>query len=294
MSPAHAGVLLGGLLLAGCARAPAPDLAAPAAVIHEPGGDVYLVSNVSGQPLAKDGDGFIVSVSPVDGSRELWARGGDGDVVLHAPRGMAIVDDELWVADVDVVRRFDLRSRGPVGEVLIEGASMLWGVSAGADGNVYVSDVGLGGDLEPTGTDAIWRITRAGEVSALIQGVELGQPSAISAQRAGLYVAGWRDGAFFQVDYRGAKTDLSRAPQARLSGLVRLEVEGYLGGRRGLVPTWFASSWDGGTIYRFALSGGVTPLGASLEQPGALGVDAARRRLLVPLTRSGRLHLEQL
>ena len=45
MSPAHAGVLLGGLLLAGCARAPAPDLAAPAAVIHEPGGDVYLVSN---------------------------------------------------------------------------------------------------------------------------------------------------------------------------------------------------------------------------------------------------------
>ena len=191
-------------------------------------------------------------------------------------------------------RRLDLGSKAPVGQVEIAGASMLWGVSAGPDGNVYVSDVGLNEALEPTGTDAIWRVSKSGDVSLLIQGEDLGQPSAISAQRAGLYVVGWRKGAFFQVDYRGSKTDLSLAPEGRLSGLARVETEGYLGGRRAMVPSWLASSWGGATVYRFALSGGVTALGAALEQPGLIGVDLGRRRLLVPLLGADRLHLEQL
>ena len=42
-------------------------------------------------------------------------------MVLDNPRGMAVVDGELWVADVDVVRRLDLRSKALVGEV--EGGS---------------------------------------------------------------------------------------------------------------------------------------------------------------------------
>ena len=289
---ARGSLLLGCLLLAACGRAPAPDFAAPAAVIHEPVGDRYLVSNL-GTPDV-DGDGFIVSSSPRDGARVLWAGGGASGVVLNNPRGMAVVDGELWVADVDVVRRLDLGSKAPVGEVEIAGASMLWGVSAGPDGNVYVSDVGLNEALEPTGTDAIWRVSKSGDVSPLIQGEDLGQPSAISAQRAGLYVVGWRKGAFFQVDYRGSKTDLSLAPEGRLSGLARVETEGYLGGRRAMVPSWLASSWGGATVYRFALSGGVTALGAALEQPGLIGVDLGRRRLLVPLLGADRLHLEQL
>src|SRR5690606_30575053 len=39
-------------------------LAAPEAVLYDPEEDVYLVSNVSGDPLAKDGNGFISKVSP--------------------------------------------------------------------------------------------------------------------------------------------------------------------------------------------------------------------------------------
>ena len=41
-------------------------------------------------------------------------------------------------------------------------------------------------------------------------------------------------------------------------------------------------------------AGGVTALGAALEQPGLIGVDLGRRRLLVPLLGADRLHLEQL
>jgi hypothetical protein len=35
-------------------------------------------------------------------------------VTLHAPRGMSIVGDTLWVADADAVRGFDRRSGAPL------------------------------------------------------------------------------------------------------------------------------------------------------------------------------------
>ena len=72
------------------------------------------------------------------------------------------------------------------------------------DGSVYVSDAGLDDALAPTGTDAIWRIGPDDEVSALFQGEALGQPTAISAQRAGVYAVSWASGVFFEVDYRGS------------------------------------------------------------------------------------------
>ena len=212
-------------------------------------------------------------------------------MALDAPRGMALVDGVLWVADVDVVRRFDRRSGASLPAVSIDGASMLYGVSAGPDGSVYVSDAGLDDALEPTGTDAIWRIGPDDEVSALFQGEALGQPTAISAQRAGVYAVSWASGAFFEVDYRGARTELGEAPQPRLAGLARV-TKASEDGRA--LPTWLAASWGGAAVYRFALTGGVESLPVRLEQPGLLGVDTRRRRLLVPLSSGDRLHVEPL
>jgi len=290
----RAGCLVAAVSIAACAPEPAPDFDSPAAAVYDAAADRYLVSNVGGGAVAKDGDGSILAVSPIDGARTVLARGGRDGARLDAPRGMALDGEALWVADVDVVRRFERASGAPAGEFVIPGASMLWGVTVAPDGVVYVSDVGLDADMAPTGTDAIWKITPSGEVSLLVQGPELGQPSAISAQRAGIYAAGWRDGAFFQVDYRGVKTDLSRAPKAQLSGLARIEVEGYIRGQRAMVPTWFAASWGGSAIYRFAMTGGVSAIDAVVDAPGGLAFDLRRRRLLVPLSKTNRLHVEQL
>ena len=73
--------------LAGCAGEPLADFSSPAAVVHDALDDRYLVSNVCGEPLERDNNGFIVSVVPADGSRRLWVRGGhDGVSSLHAWR----------------------------------------------------------------------------------------------------------------------------------------------------------------------------------------------------------------
>ncbi|HEB52872.1 MAG TPA: hypothetical protein ENI87_06430, partial [bacterium] len=99
-----------------CRQERAVTLATPESVLYDPASDVWLVSNIAGEPLAKDGNGFIARVSPDDGSARAWIEGGRNGVTLHAPKGMALLGDDLWVADIDVVRRFDRRSGAPRGE----------------------------------------------------------------------------------------------------------------------------------------------------------------------------------
>jgi len=285
------------LLLVSCGGGPQPEFAAPQSVYYDDQHDVYLVSNSPGDPLAKDDDGFILRVSPDDGTRSMWISAAQTGVTLNAPKGMATVGDILWVADIDVLRKFDRNSAAPMGEVEITGATCLNDVAAGPDGSIYCSDSGLDSNRQPTGTDAIWRVAPDGAVSALAKGVELGQPTGISAQRAGLYVVGWRDGAFYQVDYRGTRTDLGKAPQAGLTGLVRVEAAvsgaGVVDASKSSAAAWFATSWQGNTIYRFSTTQGAAPVPVRLEEAADLCFDAKRNCLAIVLLGESRLHIEQ-
>ncbi len=279
-------LLLGATAFAACTATSEPGFDTPESALHDTAADVYLVSNLNGAPLAKDGNGYIARVQPDGGMQRHWIQGGKNGVTLHAPKGMAIVGDVLWVADIDVVRKFDRTSGAPLGEVAIAGSTFLNDVSAGPDGNVYVTDTGLDASFASTGTDAIWRIAKDGSVRALAQGVELGQPNGLVARERGVYVVSWRDGTFYEVDYDGRRTDLGRAPQAQLDGLVRF----VRGGGNG-AGEWLSTSWAGKCVYRFDLSGGCSTLPVRYEQPADCGLDQQRGRLLVPLFGANRLEI---
>ncbi|MCA8951211.1 MAG: hypothetical protein KDE27_17015 [Planctomycetes bacterium] len=268
------------LLGAACAPAEPAGYDAPVAVLHDPDADVYLVANQNGAATVKNDNGYIARVQPAvagngaagDGMVRRWIAGGSAGVTLHAPKGLALHGDTLWVADIDVVRAFDRAGGRRRGEVAIPGATDLWGCAAAPDGTIYVSDPGLDADLRPTGTDAIWRIRPGGTAAEpLIRGPELGQPTALVARAAGVYVVGHRDGAFYEVDVGGRRTAIAQAPHAALVGLVRTDA------------AYFATSRAGSCVYRFGRTGGIETLPDRLEQPGACGYDAARGRLLVPL-----------
>ena len=69
-----------------------------------------LVSNVNGRSTAKDGNGFVSRVG-ADGELRQ-ARLVDPtrrSTTLHAPKGMVVVGDTVWVTDIDAVRAFDAR-----------------------------------------------------------------------------------------------------------------------------------------------------------------------------------------
>src|SRR2546427_258967 len=64
---------------------------APESVLYDVAGDQYLVSNINGQPLDKDGNGFISRLTPEGRVAELkWIAGGTKGVTLNAPKGMGI------------------------------------------------------------------------------------------------------------------------------------------------------------------------------------------------------------
>lgn len=252
----------------------------PESVLHDPDQDVYFVTSIRGAPLEKDGNGYISRVRPDGGMQRYWIQGGKGGVTLHAPKGMGLAGSVLWVADIDVVRKFDRHSGKPLGEVVIPGATFLNDVSVAPDGTVYCSDSGLDAQFAATGTDAIWRIGQDGQPTPLAKTPDLGQPNGIVAREQGVYVVSWRDGTFYQIDTKGRRTDLGKAPQAQLDGLVRTVTTGENGVE---VQAWLATSWAGSCIYRFDTSGACSVVGEPLEQPADIGVDAKRARLLVPL-----------
>ena len=92
--------------------------ATPESVLWDPQADVYLVSNISGDPTGVDDDGFISRVAP-DGTIESlrWIDGKRDDVELSAPKGSCLSGALLLVTDITHVRRFD-RSSGALVRML--------------------------------------------------------------------------------------------------------------------------------------------------------------------------------
>ena len=107
------------LALTGChsiwhgSKAPAVigGFSSPESVVYAPEFKRYFVSNVGEklEPFAKDSDGFI-SMLDKDGAiveRKYLPK----DNVLHAPKGMAVIGNTLYVADIDMLIGFDLSTR---------------------------------------------------------------------------------------------------------------------------------------------------------------------------------------
>src|SRR5689334_14517970 len=197
-------------------------LAAPASVLYDPEADRYLVSNVNGAPLAKDGNGFISVLSP-DGQvvASHWIAGGKGGAHLDAPKGLAIADGVLYVADISVVRTFDAQTGTPRGDIAVPGSTYLKDLAVDPDGKVYLSDAGApAGRFDAKGTEALY-VLEEGRARLLAKG-ELGRPDGIAWSDDGLIVAPFGASEIYRLDERGAKKDVTKTPAGGLSGIVRL------------------------------------------------------------------------
>src|SRR5262249_24124221 len=166
------------------------DLQTPESVLYDPDQDVYFISNINGQPLDADGNGYIsrINADTLKGESR-WINGAKEGTTLNAPKGMAIVGETLFVTDITTVRKFNRRTGAAEGEIPIPGSSFL--NDAASDGtSVYVSDSGLkagGSGFEPTGTDAIWKIT-ATKTEKVAKGKDLKGPNGVAAVGDALWV----------------------------------------------------------------------------------------------------------
>jgi hypothetical protein len=129
----------------------AEGLSNPEGVAAAPDGALFI-SNVAGEGAARDGNGFISRVSKSGEILQLKFIEG-----LDAPKGMAVHDGHLYVADIDIVRIFDAATGEKLDGAVIEGAKFLNDVTVWQD-NVFVSDSRTGRIWRFTGTAIeLWR-----------------------------------------------------------------------------------------------------------------------------------------
>lgn len=245
----------------------------PESVLYDEDNDRYLVSNINGKPDAADNNGYISELSP-DGKvlKEKFIAGGLGKVKLDAPKGSGISGGVLYVADISVVRLFDLKTGIPKGEIAVPGATFLNDIAVAKDGRVFVSDSGMksgAGGFEPTGTDAVYVIEK-GKLKTLAKGKELGGPNGLVAVSAGVLVDTFAADEVYRLDEKGEKQQLTKLPTGGLDGLALIG------------DVLLVSSWKGSAIYRGSVAGKFEVAFAGLSGAADFGFDSKRKRVLVP------------
>lgn len=108
-------------------------------VLYDAKLDQLFVSCINGNPAEKNGKGFISVLKP-DGTIESlnWVKG------LNAPKGMAILDGKLYVADIDQLVVISIKKAKIIERIPVEGATFLNDVAVSPDGKVYFTDSDTG------------------------------------------------------------------------------------------------------------------------------------------------------
>jgi sugar lactone lactonase YvrE len=237
------GVLTGGLLLAtGVSAAELEQgLDSPESAVFDSGEGVLYVSNVNGEMTAADGNGYIAKLS-LEGEildRE-WASG------LNGPKGLALHEGRLYVADIDELVVIDTASGEIAARHDAPGATFLTDVAAHEDGRVFVSDM-----LQ----NRIWKL-EGDQLEPWLEDAALENPNGLLAEPDRLVVAAWGKakedfstdvpGHLKAVDYESKKIASlgSGDPVGNLDGVEPDRGGGYL-----------VTDWLSGGLYRIGDDG---------------------------------------
>ena len=262
----------------------------PESVLWDATRNVWYVTNINGSPLGKDDNGFIVRLGP-DGAvldTVPFINGADEDITLNAPKGMALVGDTLYVADIDAVRTFNVTTGTQIASIEMAGmgATFLNDVAAGDLGTVFITDSGISFDstgavLHP-GKSRVF-ILVAGNVN---EAVVLPAQSAVNgmawdAARGAWILVGFNTQNVYSWTPTADSVEVLGTGPGGGDGIV------ILADGRALYSSWADSSL---TVFS---NGTSTTLRKGLPAPADLGYDAMRGIVAVPLFQNDRVELWQ-
>lgn len=153
-------------------------------------------------------------------------------LTLNEPFGSEIAGGVLYLADSDgntgpndprvaVIRKFDLKTGMPRGEIRISQSPWLNDLAVTRDGTIYATQTGgLGPNADPA-TWQVLKITPEGAVSRLVQGAPLRVPNGVALDPKGnLVVVNSGDSAVLTFALDGTLLTTEHAAQAGSDGLV--------------------------------------------------------------------------
>lgn len=255
-------------------------LQTPQSFLSDPAGGQYFISNANGDPDIKDNNGFITKLDRTGAVAKLqFIRGGDNDIVLHAPKGMALVGQVLYVADLDTLRGFDKTTGRPVLALSLTpyhtskhspGVSLA-DLAYDGKGLLYASD---------TEADTIYRIDTAQHhaVSVLAQEAALAGPRglALHPKTGHLIVASWNKGKILDVTPEGTITELVSNGffSSRFHNLDGVDFDSW--------GNMYVSDFTAGKVWRMRPDRHFDVIAEYLPSPADIGVDRENHLILVP------------
>ena len=261
-------------------------LDSPESVVHDQDRDVYLVSNTGGVSCKGGSDGYILVVDPSDDfkMKRLVSGGVDG-VTLNAPKGMALSNDVLWVADINTMRRFHPATGKPLGPPIpITGSTDLNDVCAAPDGTVVVSDTGFNPGFFGSTANAIYRVFPDGTVVPVAASSDLRLPNGVFCESDGnvlvVNLLPWPWAKVSRVSGDGETTPVISLPKGALDGIEK-DDDGSL----------YVSSWWLGGVYRIEQGKEAEVVIKGITSPADFTLDKKRGFMILPSFLKNEVHI---
>lgn len=181
-------------------------------VIYDRTRNVIYVANVNLNPWEKDGNGFI-SILDMNGNiTELkWIEG------LDAPKGMAIVNNSLFVNDIDQVIEIDITTGRIKGRTKIGGDPGLNDMTLGKKGAIYASG---------SNSQKIYKLEN-GILDIVLEG-DLGRPNGLLYYEDHLLMVGSNSNKLFKINLESKEMLQLADSLGKADGIVALSAGGYL------------------------------------------------------------------
>ncbi|NJD18559.1 MAG: hypothetical protein FIA95_04660 [Gemmatimonadetes bacterium] len=242
-------------------------LSSPEAVRYDPDQDVWFIANMDGAGDERDGDGFVSRVAAGSGRIEsLRFAQGTALHPLHAPRGMTLAGDTLWVVDIDGLHGFHRASGERLAFVDMTHLrpGFLNDVARAPDGALYVTD---------SEKSSVYRVAGR-EASVALADSVLGNPNGITwdEARGVLVLVPWKAGSRV-IAWRAGGTALEPFGPTRTPG----GLDGVEPFQRRLLV---ASQSDSSIVLMDA--GETVSVIRTPGRPADIGVDTRRGRIAVP------------
>ena len=232
--------------------------------------DLYVAVNAGMPQDVVPNDGYVSLINPDGTAHTLkWIGVNRKGLTLNHPLGSDIMNEKLYVADIDTVRWFDMATGQPRGSVKVEGATSFNDIEVAEDGTIYATQTGD----KNSSTWRLYKIAPDGKSSILVEGAPLMQPNGVAFDPKGNVV----------VVNIGSKDVLTFSP----SGQLLLTEQSIDAGNDGLAilpdGTKYVSSVRQGTVARIRPGQKAESIASGIPSAASMTYDPKRNRLVIPM-----------
>lgn len=205
-------------------------------------------------------------------------------LVLNEPFGSDIANGMLYVADRDggttpgepsvaVIRRFNMKTGEPAGEVRVEGSAWFNDIEVADDGTTYATQTGDRSEKPDPATWQVWKIAPGGTPSIFVQGAPLRQPNGVALDSQGnIVVVNVGNDEVLTFSPAGELVRTEHAAQSGSDGLV-------------IMPdgTKYVSSVLNGGISRIRAGKPAELIARNIPSAASMCYDAGGNQLVIPM-----------